>query len=76
MENGERRVGGDSNCAGRAGLLMAAPFFPVLPTRRRFLSLLFLSSVGFDIAVIHTFYVTTQTDEPSGARAEGAAETT
>ena len=44
MENGDRRVVGDSNCAGRAGLLMAAPFFPVLPTRRRFLSfsLLFL----------------------------------
>ena len=75
MENGERRVGGDSNCAGRAGLLMAAPFFPVLPTRRRFLSLS-SSSVGFDIAVIHTFYVTTQTDEPSGGRVEGAAETT
>ena len=74
MENVEQRVGGDSNSAGRAGLLMAAPFFPVLPTRRRFL--FGSSSIGFDIAVIHTFYVTTQTDEPSGARAEGAAETT
>ena len=76
MENGERRVVGDSNWTGRAGLLMAAaaPFFPVLPTRRRFL--FGSSSIGFDIAVIHTFYVTTQTDEPSGGRAEGAAETT